>query len=229
MFIGLFHRCENRFINGVLNTNKLYLICDANKYLPKQKNLSSIINKIQPAEAQRLCNVVGNPYRCDYSSINKIIMSSAIISVCTLCLSIVLIYLHLLINQFKYKTHFTIAVITIFILFVAFVFILSTLILLSLTMSTDLFEYRYNLIYRLTEQSMFKILNLNYMILNSYRLARRNLTNDLEENIRQVAVSDYDIRLDWSAGLEIITFILTTFTIVSQILYLFSTYKNRIG
>lgn len=42
-------------------------------------------------------------------------------------------------------------------------------------------------------------------------------------------MSDYDIRLDWSAGLEIISLILISFTLVTQILYLFSTYRNRIG
>jgi len=60
-------------------------------------------------------------------------------------------------------------------------------------------------------------------------LERRNLTQSLEQNIRQTATSDYDIRLDWSAGLEIISLILLSFTLVTQILYLFSTYRNRIG
>ncbi|CAF4276801.1 unnamed protein product [Rotaria socialis] len=117
MFIGLFHRCENRFLNGILNTSKIYLVCDNNKYLPSNKNLSTLIHKVQPAEAQRLCNIADH----------------------------------------------------------------------------------------------------------------RNSTNDFEQNIRQIAASDYDIRLDWSAGLEIISLILSSFTLVSQILYLFSTYRNRIG
>ncbi|CAF4617538.1 unnamed protein product [Rotaria sp. Silwood1] len=211
MFIGLFHRCENRLINGVLNTNKMYLICDANKYLPHNKNLSYLLHKVQPTEAQRFCNIAGNPYRCNYSLINKSLISCTIISIFTLSLSIISIYLHLLINQFKYKTHLGIAIITISLLFIAFICILTTLILLSSTMSHDLFEYRYNLNYRLIGQK------------------HQNLTNDFEQSIRQIAASDYDIRLDWSAGLEIISLILSSFTLVSQILYLFSTYRNRIG
>jgi hypothetical protein len=115
-----------------------------------------MINKLQPHEALRLCNVAGNPYRCNYSRINKGLISSTIISACTLSLSIILIYLHLLINQFKYKTHFGIAVITIALLFLAFIFILITLILFGSTMANDLFEYRYNLKYRLIEQSKFR-------------------------------------------------------------------------
>ncbi len=104
--------------------------------------------------------MAGNPYRCDYSLINKGLISNTIISACTLSLSIILIYSHLLINQFKYKTHFGIAAITISLLFLAFVFILITLILLGSTMSYELFEYRYHLNYRLNEQSMFRNLLL---------------------------------------------------------------------
>ncbi|CAF2415216.1 unnamed protein product [Rotaria sp. Silwood2] len=211
MFIGLFHRCENRLINDVLNKTKIYLICDENKYLSYNKNLSYVLNQVQSTEVQRFCNIAGNPYRCDYSSINKILISCTIISIFTLSLSIISIYLHLLINQFKYKTHLGIAIITISLLFIVFLCFLITLILLSSTMSYDLFEYRYNLNYRLMKQK------------------RQNLTNDFEQNIRQIAAIDYDIRLDWSAGLEIISLILSSFTLVSQILYLFSTYRNRIG
>ena len=42
-------------------------------------------------------------------------------------------------------------------LFLAFLFMLITLILLSTTIKYDLFEYRYNLNYRLIEQSLFEI------------------------------------------------------------------------
>lgn len=156
MFVGIFHRCENKIISGVLNTNKIYLVCDENKYLSYNKNLTNLINKIQPTEAQRLCNIAGNPYRCQYSSINKTLISSTIITIITISSSIILIYLHLLINQFKYKTHLGIAFISICLLFIAFIFILITLILLSSTMSYDLFEYRYNLNYRLIEQSKIR-------------------------------------------------------------------------
>ncbi len=154
IFIGLFHRCENQLINVVFDTNKIYPICNENKYLPYSRNLSTMINRLQPNEAIRLCDMAGNPYRCKYSSINKGLISSTIISACTISLSILLIYSHLLINQFKYKTHLGIAIITVSLLFLAFIFLLITLILLGSTMANDLFEYRYNLNYRLMEQSI---------------------------------------------------------------------------
>jgi hypothetical protein len=154
IFIGLFQRCENRLIDISPDNNKIYPLCDENKYLPDNKNLSGLINTLQPDQAARLCNVAGNPYRCDYSPIAKGLISCTIISACTLALSLLFIYSHLLINQFKYKTHLSIAILTISLLFIAFVFILITLILLGSTMSYDLFEYRYNFNYRLLQQSM---------------------------------------------------------------------------
>ncbi|CAF0789700.1 unnamed protein product [Adineta ricciae] len=211
LFVGLFHRCENQLLTVVSDTNKIYSICDENKYLPSKKNMSTIINKLKPNEVQRLCNIAGNPYRCDYSSVNKGLISSTIITACSISFAIILIYSHLLLNQFKYKTHLVIAMTTILFLFLAFIFLLITLILLGSTMSYDLFEYRYNLNYRLAERK------------------QRNLTNGLEQTIRQTVASDYDIRLDWSAGLEIISLVLSSFTLVTQILYVFSTYRNRIG
>ncbi|UJR23473.1 hypothetical protein I4U23_026473 [Adineta vaga] len=211
LFIGLFHRCESQLINVVSDTNKIYSICNENKYLPTKRNFSTIINKLKPNEVQRLCNIAGNPYRCDYSPTTKGLISSTIISACSMSFVIILIYSHLLINQFKYKTHFGIAIITISFIFLAFIFLLITLILLGSTMAYELFEYRYNFNARLTERK------------------QRNLTDGFEQNIRQTVASDYDIRLDWSAGLEIISLILSSFTLVTQILYLFSTYRNRIG
>jgi len=211
MFIGLFHRCENRLVNVIGTTNRYYPICDENRYLPPDRNLSDIIHRYPLNETPRLCNVAGNPYRCDYSPITKGLISTTILAACLLIFSLLLIYLHLLINQFKYKTHLLIAGITIALLLLAFLFILTTLILLGSTMSFDLFEFRYNFRSRLLERQ------------------RQNRTNGFEQSIRQAAASDYDIRLDWSAGLEIIALVLTSFTLVSQILYLFSTYRNRIG
>jgi hypothetical protein len=154
IFIGLFHRCENQLIDIVFDNNKIYPICDENKYLPYTRNLSNLITKLQPQQATRLCNVAGNPYRCSYTPTNKGLISSTIISACTISLSIILIYSHLLINQFKYQTHFGIAIITIGLLFLAFIFILITLILFGSTMANDLLQYRYNLNYRLIEQSI---------------------------------------------------------------------------
>lgn len=211
IFIGVFHRCENQLINVVLDTNKIYPICNDNKYLTHKKNLSTVINRLQSHEVPRLCNIAGNPYRCTYTRLNQFLISSTIISACTISLAIFAMYAHLLINQFKYKTHFSIAILTVILLTIGFIFILLTLIVFGSTMANDLYEYRYNFKYRLNQQK------------------RQNLTNGLEQTIRQSAASDYDIRLDWSSGLEIIALVLSSFTLVTQILYLFSTYRNRIG
>lgn len=151
--IGLFQRCENQLISVVPDTNKIYPICDANKYLPTKRNLTGVLSRLQPQEAQRLCNIAGNPHRCSYSTVNRVLISSTIIAACAIGLSMLGIYSHLLLNQFKYKTHVGIAALTVALLLTAFVFLLITLILLGSTMSNELFEYRYNLNYRLAERS----------------------------------------------------------------------------
>jgi len=53
-------------------------------------------------DMQSRCNDNNNPYNCDYSSITKGLISCTIISACTLCISFILIFSHILINQFKY-------------------------------------------------------------------------------------------------------------------------------
>ncbi len=49
------------------------------------------------------------------------------------------------------------------------------------------------------------------------------------KTIKANAQSEYDIRLYWAAVLEIIALFLSSFTLFIQILYLISTYRNRIG
>jgi hypothetical protein len=97
---------------------------------------------------QYFCNLDDNPYACCYSPITKGLISCTIISACALGISLLLIYSHILINQFKYKIHMYVTIITIFLLFLGFIFLLITLILLGATMADDLHQYRYNLDYR---------------------------------------------------------------------------------
>ena len=155
MFVGLFQRCEYRLLNILTDTNRYYPICDDNKYMSYEKNLSNILSRFQTDEFPRLCNVAGNPYGCSYSIVGKALIASTIIAACMLTFSLLLIYSHLLINQFKYKTHLFIAIATIVLLLLAFIFILITLILLGSTMAFDLFEYRYNLQYGLIERRKY--------------------------------------------------------------------------
>ena len=115
---------------------------------------------------QHYCNVDNNLYQCSYSSFTKGLISCTIIAASTLGISLLLIFLHILINQFKYKTHMYITVITIIFLLIGFIFILITLILLGSTMAYDLHQYWYNLDYRVDSASMFVyILNIECMVL----------------------------------------------------------------
>ncbi|CAF1124820.1 unnamed protein product [Rotaria sordida] len=102
----------------------------------------------------------------------------------------------------------TLAVLTICLLFIGFLFILATLILLGTTMRYDLYQYRYNL---------------------DFLLAQSPPRVSLEANVTNEVNSNYNIRLDWSSALEIIALVLSSFTLVTQIVYLISTYRNRIG
>lgn len=43
------------------------------------------------------------------------------------------------------------------------------------------------------------------------------------------AADEYDIRLDWAGGLEICALILSSFTLVIQIIYAISIHRNRTG
>src|SRR5690349_19594984 len=107
IFIGIFHRCQYHEINIISRSSKIYSICDNNKYcfygnrhcaeLAKQFSDDSnlLINM------QEWCNIDNNPYNCDYSSITKGLISCTIISACTLGLSLILTFSHILINQFQ--------------------------------------------------------------------------------------------------------------------------------
>jgi hypothetical protein len=53
--------------------------------------------------------------------------------------------------------------------------------------------------------------------------------NNIRMNITETAKREYITRLDWAGGLEIIALILSSFTLVTQIIYLFSVHRNRIG
>ncbi|CAF3336276.1 unnamed protein product [Rotaria sp. Silwood1] len=147
-------------------------------------------NRIKPfaktsPDIQKICNINKNPYNCEYSPITKGLIACTIIAACTL------------------------AVITIFLLCLGFIFILITLILLGSTMSDDIYQYRYNLDF------------LSSCDPSTKDALKNNITTEVDKY--------YDIRLDWSGALEIIALILSSFTLVTQIIYLISTYRNRIG
>jgi hypothetical protein len=54
-------------------------------------------------------------------------------------------------------------------------------------------------------------------------------TDGFKTNITEQAKKDYDIRLDWAGVFEIIALILSSVTIVSQIVYLIYIHRNRLG
>ncbi|CAF0761952.1 unnamed protein product [Didymodactylos carnosus] len=52
---------------------------------------------------------------------------------------------------------------------------------------------------------------------------------DREQAIRDMATRNYNVRLDWSAGLEIASLIMTSFSLITQLLYLFRTWRSQAG
>jgi len=131
----------------------MYSICDDNKYAfhgnDNQKctglNEPFLDNINAVDDTQKFCNLNNSPYHCAYSSITKGLISCTIIAACTLGISLILIFSHILINQFKYKIHMYIAMITLLLLFLGLLFILIALILFGSTLTNDLHQYRYNL------------------------------------------------------------------------------------
>jgi hypothetical protein len=55
------------------------------------------------------------------------------------------------------------------------------------------------------------------------------LADTPKPDIIKQAGEDYDIRLDWAGGLEILALILSSFTLFAQIVYLLFAYRNRMG
>jgi len=62
-----------------------------------------------------------------------------------------------------------------------------------------------------------------------FLLGDQTAKNNIRMNITETAKREYVTRLDWAGGLEIIALILSSFTLVTQIIYLFSVHRNRIG
>ncbi|CAF3336200.1 unnamed protein product [Rotaria socialis] len=210
IFIGTYQRCESYNYPITANLSTTHLICYDNKYFFKDnEECTKEASALLLNEKQKICNVNANKCHCDYSSIGKGLISCTIISAIALGLSLLLIFLHILINEFKYKIHIYIGIITLCLLFLGFIFILITLILLGSTMLHDLHQYVYNL--------------------DFYSHENASIQHNRTQNILTTAAKDYEIRLDWSGVLEIIALILSSFTIVTQAIYLFFTHRNRIG
>lgn len=212
--IGIFHRCENVVLPMISTSSKIHTVCFENKYFfgSAHCNSSKIETLTEETDAQRVCNLDKSTCNCDYSSYGKGLISCTIIAACTLGVSFLLIFTHLLINEFKDKLHFYLAVATIVLLSLGFIFLLITLILLGSTMAFDLYQYRFDLNNR-------ELLGVKPF--NSSDSLRTVIVKNVDKN--------YDIRLDWAGGLEIIALILSGFTLLTQVLYLISTRRNHTG
>lgn len=204
---------------------KVYPICDANRYFfYGNTKCSDLTNRIQYTHMQMICSIDNNQCDCSYSSYAKGLIACTIIAACTLGISFILIFSHILINQFNYKIHLYISLITIILLILGFIFILITLILLGATLAYDLFQYRYNLDYQLASSSMFYrklFINIILFCFSSLDVIRKNITD--------LAYNEYDVRLDRGGILEIVALILSSFTLFTQIFYLLFIYRNRMG
>ena len=154
--VGIFQRCANHPISISATKNRSYPICDDNKYIfPGNKNCRKSEKSEANSDIHRLCHQTNNPCQCDYSSITKGLISCTVIAACTLSLSFLLIFSHIIINPYKYQVHLYITIVTVFLLLVGLIFILSALILLGSSLSYDLYQYHYNLNNRLEEAGMF--------------------------------------------------------------------------
>jgi hypothetical protein len=149
IYVGIFRRCENLLIQLTPNVSKTFSVCDDNKYAFHDNctrlNEAVLSNANVEDDTQQFCNSNNNLYHCNYSSVTKGLISCTIIAACTLGISLLLIFSHILINQFKYKIHMYITLITLVLLFLGFLFILIALILFGATLPNDLRQYRYNL------------------------------------------------------------------------------------
>ena len=159
LFIGIFRRCETRLTYLTSNNLTLQVVCDENKYCfpgnskcPAPSSVpSSCIDLVD--DTQKYCNLNGNPFDCAYSSITKGLISCPIIAACFLGIALLLVFAHILINSFHYQTHLRLTIFTLILLILGFLFLLTTLILLGATMASDLYQYRYNLDYRLQNEN----------------------------------------------------------------------------
>ena len=150
-----FKRIQSKLIQKV-DRYHLLLRCDDNKYIfPGNKNCRKSEKSEANSDIHRLCHQTNNPCQCDYSSITKGLISCTVIAACTLSLSFLLIFSHIIINPYKYQVHLYITIVTVFLLLVGLIFILSALILLGSSLSYDLYQYHYNLNNRLEEAGMF--------------------------------------------------------------------------
>ena len=212
--VGIFQRCENVVLPMTSTSSKVHTVCFENKYFVWSiaHNCSRVDISTDETDAQRVCNLDESTCSCDYSSYGKGLMSCTIIAACTLGIAFLLIFTHLLINEFKDKLHFFLAVVTVVLLALGFIFLLITLILLGSTMAFDLHQYRFDLNNR--ELLAVKPLNSNDSL-------RTVIGKNIDKN--------YDIRFDWAGALEIIALILSGFTLLTQVLYLISTRRNHTG
>ncbi|CAF1466807.1 unnamed protein product [Adineta ricciae] len=208
--VGIFQRCENQLISISAMKNKSYSICDDNKYnFPGNKNCRKSDKSEPNSDIHRLCHQTNNPCQCDYSSITKGLISCTIIAACTLSLSFLLIFSHIIINPYKYQVHLYITIVTVFLLLIGLIFIFIALILLGSSLNYDLYQYHYNLKNRMEEADT------------------QQEKDVIRANVTEHAAKNFNTRLDWAAGLEIIALFLTSFTLIIQAVHLVCIHRNR--
>lgn len=231
MVVGIFQRCENRELNLAGNTPKVYSICDQNKYnFDRYNSCSHSISFNGNQTLHRLCHLWQNPCDCDYSSYGKGLMACTIIAVCALGIAFLLLFSHTVTNPYNGKIQFFVTVITTVLLLLGVIFIIITLIILGSTLSYDLYQYRYNLDYKTKGVGEYRV-HSNLGCDSSLFVCHSDQTE--KDKTRQEVVAkareEYDTRLDWAAGLEIIALFFATFTLIAQVLYLVSMRRRSRG
>ncbi|CAF1051371.1 unnamed protein product [Rotaria sp. Silwood1] len=130
--------------------------------------------------------------QCDFLPSTKGIAACTIIAAVFLGLSIIILFIHSINTSETYSIGVCLSFFPLILLLLAFIFILIALILVGSYLSRD--------------------------IMQTFRTP--NNVNNLDD-LRNLAANAYEIRIDWSTGLEIIALILTFFSLILYALFVF--------
>ena len=152
--VGIFTRCVQRQVKMDYLPDQSRTICYPNRYHVYDSG-DCTVSSIHASDenAQTVCDASQDQCSCDFLPINKGMIACTMISAIALGLSLILILSQLFVNRYKYKIHFSLSIINVVLLSIGFLSILTTLIVLGSTMNDDLYNYRYNLNYRLDMHS----------------------------------------------------------------------------
>lgn len=154
MTVGIFERCDQETIRvGNLTFNRV--VCYPNTYYTQFGSLCNFDSyQLSLDDSQSICKTNTNRCPCTYSAYARGLQACTITALIVFGLTWLIVVSHLFINEFKYRIHFLLSILTIILLIIGFLALLAGLILFGVTIRFDLHQYRYNLDYRIYEQSL---------------------------------------------------------------------------